>query len=59
MKTIGLRLWREPVFLGTALLASLGAVAAFGLGWTGEQVWGLSTVIAALTGAEHKRQRPN
>lgn len=57
MKTILIRLWREPVFLGTALLAGLGAVAAFGLGWTGEQVWGLSTVIAALTGAEHKRQR--
>ena len=51
MKKIVIRLWNEPVYLGTVLIAVVGMVAGFGLGWTGEQVSLVTTGIALITGA--------
>lgn len=51
MKVIITRLINEPVYLGTVLIAAVGLVTAFGLGWTGEQVAMAEIAIAAVTGA--------
>ena len=51
MKTILQRLYSEPVYLGTVLIAAVGIGTSFGLGWSGEQVGALTAAIAIITGA--------
>ena len=56
MKSIAQRLWREPVYLGTVLIAVVGLGSSFGLGWTGEQVGMATAAIAVITGATVQRR---
>lgn len=51
MATIIKRLWTEPVYLGTVLIAAVGIGTSFGLGWSGEQVGIVTSAIAVITGA--------
>jgi hypothetical protein len=56
MKVILKRLWTDPVYLGTALVAAVGFGAALGLNADGVAVAAATTLISVLTGVEVKRR---